>query len=149
MSLPSVHGTAISIDGRGVLLRGAPGSGKSSLALRLIDTVGFGLYEKPMITKLIADDQVCLIKREQKITMQAPHALSGLLEIRGIGIFRAPCCPSTELVLVVDLVPFSQIERLPETGSQTVDILGIAFRRVFLDAHQPAAPAILRAALSI
>ncbi|MEC9182929.1 MAG: aldolase, partial [Pseudomonadota bacterium] len=35
-----VHATAIAIDGKGVLLRGPSGSGKSDLALRLLEAGG-------------------------------------------------------------------------------------------------------------
>ena len=38
-----IHGTCIAIGAEGVLLVGKPGSGKSDLALRLIDQSGSGL----------------------------------------------------------------------------------------------------------
>ncbi len=46
----TIHATAVALDGVGVLLRGPPGSGKSDLALRLIDQGA----------RLIADDQTAL-----------------------------------------------------------------------------------------
>lgn len=91
------HGSAAARDGMGVLLLGAPGSGKSDLALRLIDR-GF---------RLIADDQVCL----NGLLASAPAALAGLIEVRGLGLMRLPHAPAP-LVMVVQLD--AAPARLPE-----------------------------------
>ncbi|HUM08632.1 MAG TPA: aldolase [Acidocella sp.] len=80
-----------------VLLLGPAGAGKSDLLLRLIDR-GF---------ILVADDQVLV---ENGIA-RAPEALAGLLEVRGLGIFRLPCLPQARLRLVIQLGV--QPERLP------------------------------------
>ncbi len=84
-----------------VLLLGPPGAGKSGLVLQLIQA-GF---------MLVADDQV-LVERG---TASAPAALAGLLEVRGLGIFRLPCLPSAPLRLVIRLGQVAQ--RLPEPGT--------------------------------
>ena len=80
-----------------VLLLGPAGAGKSDLLLRLIDR-GF---------ILVADDQVLV---ENGIA-RAPEALAGLLEVRGLGIFRLPCLPQARLRLVIQ--HGMQPERLP------------------------------------
>ena len=59
-----IHGTCIALDGEGVLLVGKPGSGKSDLALRLIDQPGSGLSGIPKTAQLVADDQVIIRKVE-------------------------------------------------------------------------------------
>src|SRR5205823_6262581 len=73
-----VHATAIAIDGYGVLLRGQSGAGKSDLALRLIDAGA----------SLVTDDQSVLSRRGDAIIVRAPGRISGLMEVRGIGIMR-------------------------------------------------------------
>lgn len=144
----TVHGTAIVIDGRGVLLRGNPGSGKSSLALRLIDNPGYGAHDTLLRALLIADDQVCLIRKQDKITMSPPHNLRGLLEVRGLGIVKVPYGQQADLYLVVDLCPRDKVSRLPEAREQEIELHGLIFRRIAIDPFQVASPAIIRVALS-
>lgn len=84
----------------GVLIRGKSGTGKSDLALRLIDAGAV----------LVADDQVLL---ENK-TASAPARLRGLLEVRGLGIVRMPFIEKTTIALTVDLCSAAEIERLPD-----------------------------------
>src|SRR5258707_6849319 len=98
------HGTCIEMDGAGILLRGPPGSGKSDLALRLIEGGA----------RLVADDQTELRRSGAGIVASAPPTIAGLLEIRGIGIVPCPATASAPLRLVVDLVAPESVERLPE-----------------------------------
>ena len=98
-----VHGTAIILDGRGVLIRGPSGSGKSDLALRLMNAGG----------RLVADDRVNLALCGDMISMSAPPNLEGKLEIRGIGIVRVDFCKSAQLNLTCDLMSANQINRYP------------------------------------
>ena len=104
MSAQPVHGTVVALHGRAVLLRGPSGSGKSDLALRLIDR-GF---------ILVADDQVLLARDGDHLIAQAPLAIAGLIELRGFGLTAMPYCQRASLHLVVDLVPAQQVERLPD-----------------------------------
>ena len=92
-----LHASCAARDGAGVLLVGAPGSGKSDLLLRLLDR-GFGL---------VADDQVEILGSRA----QAPPPLAGLLEIRGLGLLRVPYVECARLALVVRL---ERAERLPQ-----------------------------------
>lgn len=95
-----VHGTCVEWFGRGVLICGKSGAGKSDLALRLIDAGAV----------LVADDQVLL---ENK-TASAPARLRGLLEVRGFGIVKLPFAETAEIALTVYLSAPCEIERLPE-----------------------------------
>ncbi len=99
-----IHGTCVAIDGVGVLLRGPPGSGKSDLALRLIDCGA----------RLVSDDQTELRRAEGGIIAGAPPAIAGRLEVRGVGILAVPTVPQARLALVVELVDAGRVERLPE-----------------------------------
>ncbi len=84
-----MHASCVARDGAGVLLLGAPGSGKSDLALRLMDR-GF---------MLVADDRVEIENR----VARPPAALAGLLEVRGLGILRMPHLAEARLALAVEL----------------------------------------------
>jgi HPr kinase/phosphorylase len=140
-----LHGTCVSVNGEGVLILGEPGTGKSDLALRLIDEPGFGVSESLMRGKLISDDQVIITRHEDRLVASAPANISGKLEIRGLGIVALATQPSVPLSLVAKLQTHSGIERLSDHG--TFDILGMALPLVEIDGTSPSAPARLRAAL--
>jgi HPr kinase/phosphorylase len=130
-----VHGTSVALGGDGILLRGPSGSGKSDLALRLIDEGG----------RLVADDQTELRVSSDDISMTAPASIAGRMEVRGIGILRVPTVAAAPLRLVVDLVPSSAIERLPD--AQSCDYLERRVPLIQLAPFEASAPAKLRLAL--
>lgn len=99
-----LRGTCISIDGHAVLLRGASGSGKSDLALRLIDGGG----------DLVADDYTDVKRDGGDLIAMAPVAIRGLLEVRGLGVIEIGARPSARLVAVIDLVALADMDRMPE-----------------------------------
>jgi HPr kinase/phosphorylase len=131
-----VHATTVAIDGRAVLLRGPSGSGKSDLALRLIDAGA----------RLVADDQSELSREGDAILVRAPTAITGLIEARGVGILQLDPLTVARLALVVDLVAPERIERLPEAASAA--ILGIAVPLIALAPFEASALAKLRLALA-
>jgi serine kinase of HPr protein (carbohydrate metabolism regulator) len=140
-----VHGTAIAVAGRAVLLRGPSGAGKSDLALRLIAGGGRfpGLAGEPV---LIADDQVQLWVADGRLVVAAPETIAGRLEIRGVGIVTVPHAREARLALVVDLVPPAQVPRLPEPES--VVFLGVSVPRLSLESRSAGAPLKVLAALA-
>ena len=140
-----LHGTCLSVGGEGVLLLGEPGTGKSDLALRLMDEPGYGISESPMRSKLVSDDQVIITRYDDKLVASSPPAIHGKLEIRGLDIITLATQPSVALSLVVKLQTPSRIERLPD--SAVFDILGLALPLVEIDGNSASAPARLRAAL--
>ncbi len=141
-----LHGTCVSVGGAGVLILGEPGSGKSALALRLIDEPGYGISGVLLHSELVADDQVIVTRDRDRLMASAPATLRGKLEIRGLGIVKLATPPSVPLLLVVKLQDHPTIERLPDLA--TFDILGMALPLVEIDAKTPSAPARLRAALT-
>jgi HPr kinase/phosphorylase len=98
----TVHATTISRDGRGLLILGASGRGKSGLALQLI---AYG-------ASLVADDRTEVFLRDDRVFARAPGSLAGLIEARGVGLLNAPTVPEVEVVLVADLDQ-TEPERLP------------------------------------
>ena len=122
---------------RTILLFGAPGSGKSDLALRLMEEGA----------ELVADDQTCLSRRGAELWAAAPATLKDLMEVRGIGIVRVPALAEAPVALVVDLVPAPDIERCPEPERET--LLGVALPKLRLHAPDASAPAKLRLAMRL
>lgn len=143
----NVHATCVAIEGHGVLIRGAPGSGKSELALRLIDAPGFGIGDTLLRAWLVADDQTTLQLEADGVWASAPPVLQGLLELRGRGILSVPHVARVRLALVVDLVVAADINRMPEPHELLAELLGANLSRIALDRTQPAAPALVRASL--
>jgi len=143
-----VHATCVAVGGHGVLIRGKPGSGKSELALRLIDAPGYGSGNDIWTGVLVADDQTHILLRDGKLFASPPPALAGLLELRGQGILTLPQRSPVAVALVVDLMADHEIERMPEDHEMTTELAGIALPRIQLDQAQPAAPAIVRTILT-
>ena len=131
-----VHATTVAIGGRAILLRGPSGSGKSDLALRLIDAGA----------KLVADDQSRLWRDGDAILVHAPGTIAGLIEARGVGIVKVDAVPQAALALIADLVAPQHVERLPELRSET--IFGLAIPRVAVAPFEASAPIKLRLALT-
>lgn len=130
-----IHATCVAIDGAGVLLRGPSGSGKSDLALRLIDGGA----------QLVADDQVVLERLGDGLWASAPPTIRGRMEVRGIGIVDLPCLDAVPVGLIVDLVAGDSVERLPEAAVEDLD--GVRVPRLSLAALEASAPAKVRLAV--
>ena len=96
----ALHATAVAHQGRAVLLLGPSGAGKSDLALRLV-AAGW---------RLVADDRVVVTARDGQVIAAAPPRLSGLMEVRGVGIVPEATAPAP-VALALDLA--RQPDRLP------------------------------------
>lgn len=127
-------GTCVAVDGRGVLLQGPSGAGKSDLALRLIDGGA----------ELVADDRVVLEARAGVLSASAPAALRGLLEVRGLGIFRLPYRNRVAVALVAELGSGPD-DRLPPPS--TTAVLGHELPAIALAGERASAAARVRLAL--
>ncbi|MFQ5533519.1 MAG: HPr kinase/phosphorylase [Sphingomonadales bacterium] len=129
------HATCIDLDGAGILLRGPSGSGKSDLALRLIDGGA----------RLLSDDYVSLSARDGLLHATPPESIAGIMEVRGIGLISLPNASSCTVSLVVDLVDREQVPRLPEP--EQIEIDGIMVSRIVLDPFEISAAAKIRLAV--
>lgn len=121
---------------RGVLIEGPAGAGKSDLALRALD-LGF---------RLVADDRTVVFVTQGRLFGRAPGALTGLMEVRGAGVFSFACLDFAQIVLTVRCVERPQdVERLPDRRSNT--LLGIQTPSLDLWAPEASAPTKLLVAL--
>ncbi len=121
----TVHACAAKIGSRGVLIRGAAGSGKSSLLLQILDA------DRDR-NALVADDRVVLRVEDGRLRAEVPTAIAGLMEIRGQGIVRLAYVSPAEIDLVVDVVPLTDCPRMPSATERSIHLQGIALPRIFV-----------------
>jgi HPr kinase/phosphorylase len=138
MSSATIHASAVLVGARAVLIRGPSGSGKSRLALELIQAAASGSLR---FTRLVGDDRVHVEAAHGRLLVRPAAALAGLIEVRGLGIRKLPYEPSAVVGLVVDLA--AETERLPQADQQQTELEGIAVARLAVAAGQPALPAVL------
>lgn len=143
----TVHASCVALKDDGLLILGAPGAGKSDLVLRLIDEPGYGTGDELIRGRLVADDQTVIERRGDALFASSPEALAGLLEIRGQGIVAVDPLPEARLVLVVRLMPATEIERMPE-DPQIYRVAGLGLPEIAIDPTKVTAAARIRAALT-
>jgi serine kinase of HPr protein (carbohydrate metabolism regulator) len=142
-----VHATAVAVAGRGVLLLGNSGAGKSDLALRLI-TTPLVHDSKPVDVRLISDDQVIVERHGDRLFASPPQTIAGQLEVRGVGIVPFPFLSDVHICLAIALRPADEIDRIPEP-EQTHTILGLDMPLLAVDGSKAGAPArVMLAALN-
>jgi serine kinase of HPr protein (carbohydrate metabolism regulator) len=141
----NLHGTALAVGSRAILLRGASGSGKSDLALRTIAlSPGPLVPAQPM---LVADDRVVAVRRGNTVELSCPPALEGLIEARGVGIVSVPWVATGMLELIADLVDPSEVQRMP-AERDTIEIVGVRIGRIRIAPFEASAPVKLMLALA-
>ncbi len=116
--------TVVSVKGRGVLIEGAPGSGKSSLALALIDRGAM----------LVGDDGVALAAMDGRLFASPAPATAGLLEVRNIGLVSMPFLDRAAIALVIALDP--EAPRFIDTPAER-GLLGVMLPMVRLWPDSP------------
>lgn len=121
----TIHASAVVVDGCGILIRGASGSGKSSLALALID-------DTRLSALLVGDDRLELMKGPAGPVVRAPEVLAGLIEVRGIGVLTIDYVAEAPIALVVDLLPPQSCPRYPDDAERTTSLLGCFIPRLAL-----------------
>ena len=128
LSSEMLHASTVARDGRAVLITGPSGSGKSDLALRLLDR-GF---------TLVSDDQTLVRREGDMLIATAPPTIAGKLEIRGIGIIDMDRVEDAPVALIVELT--TEFARLPDDNRER-QILGVAVPLITVDAMTASATA--------
>jgi serine kinase of HPr protein (carbohydrate metabolism regulator) len=134
LSSETVHASTVALEGRAVLITGPSGSGKSDLALRLIDH-GF---------TLVSDDQTIVRRDGDRLIASSPPTIRGKLEIRGLGIVEMDSVDDVPISLYVELA--SEITRLPDDRRER-PLLGVKLPLVSIDALTASAAAKVTLAL--
>jgi serine kinase of HPr protein (carbohydrate metabolism regulator) len=133
----TIHASAVLVGARAVLIRGPSGSGKSRLALDLIEA---GRAHRLPLARLIGDDRIDLVAAHGRLLVRPAPALAGLIEVRGAGIFALEHEPCGVVGLVVDLAA-NDAERLPEHRQITVE--SVKLPRLAVPVGLPALPGVL------
>ena len=139
----NIHASCVAVGNQGVLLLGPSGSGKSDLALRLIDE---GAKDD---VRLVSDDRTLLFIAKGALHAKAPASIKGLLEVRGLGIIQLPVRTNVKIALAVKLgreagrLPVRAIYH-PPTGLESA----AKVPQIALDARFGSTPAKVRAALA-
>lgn len=123
-----LHASCVALDGRGLLILGPSGSGKSALALHLM----------ALGARLVADDRCQVTRDGGSLVASCPPNLSGLIEARGLGLLRADPLPSARLALALDLGQ-TETDRLPPRRQYACHGLSLDLALGPLTPHLPAA----------
>ena len=135
MSIKRLHATSVAIEDNGVAIFGDPGSGKSDLALRLIDSGA----------TLISDDVTVFSKLEKNINLFGIENTKGLLEVREVGIITVPYVEGIKLKLVVRLTD-KVIERIPKKNQ--INLLGLKFPKLEINGKNSSSVAKVKVKLN-
>jgi HPr kinase/phosphorylase len=140
-STPTIHASAVLVGARAILIRGSAGSGKSRLALNLIQATAGG---RLVLARLVADDRVHLESAHNRLIVRPPAVLAGLLEVRGLGIQRLPYEPVAVVSWVVDLDVVAP-PRLPDPATAHAEVAGVVIRRLAVAPGCDPVPLVLAA----
>ena len=135
----TVHASCVLAGARALLIRGPAGSGKSRLALALIDAARCGRIP---FARLVADDRVRLAAAHGRLIASAPEATRGLIEVRGLGIRQMEYQPSAVVGLVVDLAA-SDAARLPPSAAFMTEVQEISLPRLPIASGEDPLPLVL------
>jgi serine kinase of HPr protein (carbohydrate metabolism regulator) len=134
LSSETLHASCVAKDGRAVLISGRSGSGKSDLALRLIDRGA----------TLVSDDYTVVRRVSGRLLARAPANIEGRMEVRGLGILPFPILADMPVCLFVDLN--LDVVRMPEPRDP-VTVAGVRVPVVALNALEASAPIKVEVAL--
>ncbi len=112
LSSETIHATTIAVHGHAIMIVGPSGSGKSDLALRLIDRGA----------RLVSDDYTIVTRTGTIAKARAPETIKNKIEVRGVGIAAYDSLQDVPVIAVIDLT--EPIDRLPTLEAKRI-IAGI------------------------
>jgi serine kinase of HPr protein (carbohydrate metabolism regulator) len=116
----NIHATAVALETSGVLIEGPSGSGKTSLALAAIRDA----QNQNKFARLIADDQCLIMAANHRLIASCPPALTGMAEMRGLGVIQFQTerhsLSSIVIDLIIGLIDPSQMERIPQARTKVI-----------------------------
>ena len=134
LSSETLHASCVAIGDRAVLIEGRSGTGKSDLALRLIDRGAV----------LVSDDYTVLTRRDGALTASPPANIAGKMEVRGLGLIEVGYAQDVPVALVV--VADNDPVRMPEVEALRA-IAGVMLPELRLSLLEPSAPIKVERAL--
>jgi serine kinase of HPr protein (carbohydrate metabolism regulator) len=135
----TIHASAVLAGPKAILIRGPSGSGKSLLAWNLINAASQGLLP---FSCLVGDDRLEVMGQSGRLLVRPAHALSGLIEIHGLGIRRLPFESVAVVGWVVDLAA-ADAARLPAADATTASIAEVKVTRLPVASGTAALPMVL------
>lgn len=134
LSSETLHASCVAIGDRAVLIEGRSGTGKSDLALRLIDRGAV----------LVSDDYTVLTRRDGALTASPPATIAGKMEVRGLGLIEVGYTQDVPVALVV--VADNDPVRMPEAEALRA-IAGVMLPELRVSLLEPSAPIKVERAL--
>lgn len=134
LSSETLHASCVAIGGRAVLIEGLSGSGKSDLALRLIDRGAI----------LVSDDYTLVRRAGGHAIASPPATIEGLIEVRGLGLVKMTHTTDVPVALIVTLN--EAVDRMPEAATRSV--AGVELPVICLASLQASAPIKVEHALN-
>ena len=134
LSSETLHASCVAIGDQAVLIEGRSGTGKSDLALRLIDRGAV----------LVSDDYTVLTRRDGALTASPPANIAGKMEVRGLGLIEVGYAQDVPVALVV--VADNDPVRMPEAEALRA-IAGVMLPELRLSLLEPSAPIKVQRAL--
>jgi serine kinase of HPr protein (carbohydrate metabolism regulator) len=127
LSSETIHATSLAIGDSAILIVGPSGSGKSDLALRLIDRGA----------KLVSDDYTIVSRKGLTATARAPETIKDKLEVRGIGIVAVSSKQGVQIIGIFDLT--EQMNRMPDLEAKR-NIAGVSLPILGIRPFEASAP---------
>ena len=135
LSSETLHASCVAKDGRAILIAGRSGTGKSDLALRLIDRGA----------ELVSDDYTVVRRVNGRLLARAPANIAGKIEVRGLGVLSFDSASDVPVCLMVDLN--LDVVRLPEQREPR-RVAGLDVPVVAVNALEASAPVKVEVALA-
>jgi serine kinase of HPr protein (carbohydrate metabolism regulator) len=132
-SAETIHACCVVVGEAGLLIRGASGAGKSSLAREILFHGG----RTGRFCRLVSDDRTKLRSQHGRLVASPAEPIAGCIEIRGLGIVRQPFEPAAVIRLVIDLS--DDPPRHPDARDAQVEFCGVMVPRIHGRAGTPSA----------